>query len=135
MTKAEKLKLTKEEVADNELFRAYLKEADYMQVGDFAYVVPLEVGGQEVYAKISIEAKDTITNDDGEKIPYDPFIEIDRWQADKADKKARAEERARKKAETLKRAEENKRKRAANIAAKKAAQAETASSTEAEAAE
>lgn len=120
MTKAQVLKVSKDMVAETEEFKGMLEKFEAIQVGDYDYALPVMVNGVERYAKISITAKDTITNDEGEKVAYDPFIEVDRWDFDKKDKAERAAERERKKAETLKRAEERKAKAKAKAEAKKA---------------
>ena len=120
MTKAQILKVSKDNVANTDIFKALIEQFEGIQVGDYDYALPVTVNGEERYAKISITAKDTITNDEGDKVPYDPFIEVDRWDFDKKDKAERAAERERKKAETLKRAEERKAKAKAKADAKKA---------------
>jgi hypothetical protein len=118
MTKAQILEETKKTVIGG--FTEVLKEMDSIQVGDFEYAIPVIVGGEiERWAKITITAKDTITDDEGNKVDYAPEIEIDRWQFKKADQKERAEERKRKHDEAVKRAEERRAKAKAKANAKK----------------
>lgn len=118
-TKAQVLKATKDLVVAEAAFKALVEQFDAIQVGDYDYALPVIVDGQERYAKLSITAKDTITNDEGEKVAYDPFIEVDRWDFDRKDKEARKIERERKKEEVLKRAEERKAKAKAKAEARK----------------
>lgn len=118
-TKAQVLKATKDLVVAEAAFKALVEQFDAIQVGDYDYALPVIVDGQERYAKLSITAKDTITNDEGEKVAYDPFIEVDRWDFDRKDKEARKIERERKKEEALKRAEERKAKAKAKAEARK----------------
>lgn len=118
-TKAQVLKATKDLVVAEAAFKALVEQFDAIQVGDYDYALPVIVDGQERYAKLSITAKDTITNDEGEKVAYDPFIEVDRWDFDRKDKEARKIERECKKEEALKRAEERKAKAKAKAEARK----------------
>lgn len=95
-----------------------LTAKDAIQTGDFTYVVESEsLPGK--YYQVAITAKDVIYNDEGDRVPYDPFIEVDRWEMEKEEKKLKAEERARKHDETVKRAQERKAKAKANAQAKK----------------
>lgn len=117
MKKSEILATLKNEAA--KLIVPVLQDKDAIQTNDFTYVVESdELPGK--YYQVSITAKDVIYNDDGERVPYDPFIEVDRWEADKEERKLKAEERARKHDETVKRAEERRAKAKANAQAKKA---------------
>ena len=118
-TKAQILKAAKEAVVAEAAFKALVEHFDAIQVGDYEYALPVTINGEERYAKLSITAKDTITNDMGEKVAYDPFIEVDRWDFDRKDKAERKAERERKKAETLRKAEERKARAKAKAEARK----------------
>lgn len=119
ITKAQVLKSTKDNIVADETFIAMLENLGAVQVGDYDYAIPTMVGDLERWAKVSITAKDTITDDEGEKVAYTPEIEIERWEFDKADKAERKAERERKHQETLRKAEERKAKAKAKALAKK----------------
>lgn len=119
LTKSAILELSKKEAYSH--FADKLSEIEAIQVGDFDYAIPVVVDGNiERWVKMSLTAKDTITDDEGNKVPYDPFIEVDRWDFKKEDQAARKAERERKHAEVLKRAAERKAKAKAKADAKKA---------------
>lgn len=83
------------------------------QTGDFSYAFLVDVGdGQEHWADVTITAKTFMLDENGKRIPYDPFVKQAEWQADKEAKATAKAERERKHAETVKRAEERKAKRA-----------------------
>ena len=99
MTKAQILEATKKVTIEN--FTDILTNLDAVQVGDFDYAIPVVVGDDiERWAKLSITAKDTITDDEGNKVDYEPEIEVERWKFKKDDQKLRAEERKAKHDET-----------------------------------
>jgi len=83
-------------------FTDLIKDLDGMQVGDNDYVIPQEVEGAR-WCKITFTAKDVITDDEGKRVPYNPEIEIDRWEFDMADKAERKAEREAKHAKIVKR--------------------------------
>lgn len=119
MTKAQVLKTTKDTVIHDECFLSALDTLGAVQVGDYDYAIPVVLdNGDERWAKITLTAKDTITDDEGEKVAYTPEIEIERWEFDKADKAERKAEREKAHAEKLRRAEERKAKAKAKAMAK-----------------
>lgn len=119
MTKAVILKTAKE------LGFAALKDTieglDAIQVDDYRYAFQVTVDGEDRWLTVTLTAKDTIVDDEGEKVPYDPFIEVDRWEAEKAERAEKQRIAAERKAATLKRAEERKAKAKAKAEARKAA--------------
>lgn len=118
LKKSEKLEMAKK-IAIEGIITA-LTDMSAEQVDDFAYAIPVEIEGEEKWCKISLVAKDTMTDANGEKVPYDPFIEQEMWQDKLNERKVRKEEQAKKKAETLKRAEERKARAKAKAEARKA---------------
>jgi len=84
-------------------FKEVIDNLDGMQVGDNSFVIPQTIEGEQKWCKIDFTAKDTITNDLGEKVSYDPEIEIDRWDFDREDKAQRKAEREDKHAKIVKR--------------------------------
>ena len=118
MTKAQILEGAKNSAVGS--FKDILENLDSIQVGDFSYDIPVIVGEDiERFVNITFTAKDTITNDEGEKVEYDPQIVIDRWQFKKADQADRKAERDRKHDETVKRAADRRAKAKAKADAKK----------------
>lgn len=117
LTKAQVLEQAKKQAVD--VFMHALSEVEAIQVGDFEYAFSVTVDDVERWVKLSLVAKDTITDDNGERVAYDPFIEVDRWDFKKADQAKRKAERETKHAEVLKRAEERKAKAKAKADAKK----------------
>lgn len=85
-----------------EKFLDLIKELDGMQVGDNDYVIPQDVEGSR-WCKVTFTAKDVITDDEGKRVPYNPEIEIDRWEYDMQDKAERKAEREAKHAQIVKR--------------------------------
>ena len=74
-------------------------EADGEQYGDFEIAVPVEVGGVEHWAKITVvcgQLKDTKTSP-----AFDPFVARDEWEADKAYRALLAESKAKAKADKI----------------------------------
>ena len=72
---------------------------DGEQYGDFEIAVPVEVGGVERWAKVTVvcgQLKDTKSSP-----AFDPFVAREEWEADKAYKAKLAEEKAKAKAEKL----------------------------------
>ena len=128
MKQAEILAKVKENTV--EALRPLFEQMGAEQVGDYAYAIPNEVEGER-WCVIELTAKTTMTDENGDKIPYDPFVVAEMWKADQEIKKAAAEERARKKAETLKKAEEKKAKAKANALAKKNAREKAVAETQA----
>lgn len=123
MKKTEVLRALKDE--GMELFQSILDDHDAIKTGDYVYVVEsATLPGK--YFQVAITAKDVITDDDGKRIPYDPFIEVDRYEMEQEEKRLKAEERKRKHDETVKRAAERRAKAKANAEAKKAAKAKAA---------
>lgn len=122
MKKTEVLRTLKDEAMS--LLSPILTEHDAIRTGDYTYVVESSsLPGK--YYQVAVTAKDVITNDDGKRVPYDPFIEVDRYEMEQEEKRVKAEERKRKHDETVKRAEERRAKAKANAEAKKAAKAKT----------
>lgn len=119
MTKAQVLAIAKENVMD--IFKDILESVNAEQVGDFSFAIPTTVNDTERWVKVSLTAKDTMTNESGDKVAYDPFVEQSMWEEDKADKAERKAERERKHEETLRRAEERKAKAKAKAEAKRKA--------------
>ena len=123
MKKTEVLRALKDEGMG--LFQSILDDHDAIKTGDYVYVVEsATLPGK--YFQVAITAKDVITDDDGKRIPYDPFIEVDRYEMEQEEKRLKAEERKRKHDETVKRAAERRAKAKANAEAKKAAKAKAA---------
>lgn len=122
MTKAQILKTAKE--IGFEHLRDTIEQLDAIQVDDYRYAFQVTVDGVERWVTIALTAKDTIMDDEGEKVAYDPFIEVDRWEAEKAERAEKQRIAAEKKAATLKRAEERKAKAKAKAEARKQAQAQ-----------
>lgn len=123
MKKSEVLRMLKDEGMG--LFQPILDDHDAIKTGDYTYVVEsASLPGK--YFQVAITAKDVITDDDGKRIPYDPFIEVDRYEMEQEEKRLKAEERKRKHDETVKRAAERRAKAKANAEAKKAAKAKAA---------
>lgn len=118
MKKAERLAKAKEIVIEH--FKDLFETLSAEKVKDFEFSIPVEVGGNEQWVNITITAKDMMTDDEGKKVPYDPFVVQAMYQAEKEIKEAEKAERERKKAETLKKAEEKKRLAKEKALAKKA---------------
>lgn len=85
-------------------FKEVIENLNGMQVGDNSFVIPQMVEGVERWCKVDFTAKDVITDDLGTRVPYNPEIEIDRWEYDLEDKANRKAEREEKHAKTVKRA-------------------------------
>ena len=117
MTKAEMLAKAKELAI--EPLKSVFESANAEQVGDFTYAVPVEVNGTEKWVEITLTAKDMMTNDEGEKVPYDPFIVSANWQTEKEIKAMEKAEKDRKKAEKVKKANEKRELAKAKAQAKK----------------
>ena len=102
-------------------------ELAVIQVGDFSFDIPLIVGEDiEKFVNVTFTAKDVITDDEGNKVEYDPQIVIDRWNfKKKSDQAERKAERERKHAEAVKRASDRKAKIKAKAEAKKSGEGET----------
>ena len=127
MKKTEILRTLKDEAMS--LLSPILTEHDAIRTGDYTYVVESSsLPGK--YYQVAVTAKDVITNDDGKRVPYDPFIEVDRYEMEQEEKRVKAEERKRKHDETVKRAEERRAKAKANAEAKKAAKEKPAETAE-----
>lgn len=116
MKKTEVLRTLKEEGVALVLDKLTAKDA--IKTGDYTYVVESDTLPGKYY-QVAITAKDVITDDEGKRVPYDPFIEVDRYEMELEEKKLKAEERKRKHDETVKRAEERRAKAKANAEAKK----------------
>ena len=86
MKKTEVLRALKDEGMG--LFQSILDDHDAIKTGDYVYVVEsATLPGK--YFQVAITAKDVITDDDGKRIPYDPFIEVDRYER-KSDSRQRS---------------------------------------------
>ena len=118
MTKAQILEGAKNSAVGS--FIEIFENLDAIQVGDFSYDIPVVVGEDiERFVNITFTAKDIITNDEGDKVEYDPQIVIDRWNFKKTDQAERKAERDRKHDETVKRAADRRAKAKAKADAKK----------------
>ena len=124
LTKAQILEMAKNQAVEG--FKEVFDELAVIQVGDFSFDIPLIVGEDiEKFVNVTFTAKDVITDDEGNKVEYDPQIVIDRWNFKKSDQAERKAERERKHAEAVKRASDRKAKIKAKAEAKKSSEGET----------
>lgn len=107
MTKAQVLEMAKINVLA--MFDSLLAEIGAEEVKGFTYAIPTEVNGEEKWVEISFVAKDMMTNESGEKVPYDPFVVQANYQVEKEIKAEAKAERERKHAEKVAKAEEKRR--------------------------
>lgn len=121
MTKAQVLEKAKNNVLD--MFKSVLEEIGAEEVKGFTYAIPTEVNGEEKWVEISFVAKDMMTNENGEKVPYDPFVVQANYQVEKEIKAEAKAERERKHAEKVAKAEEKRRLAKEKAQAKAQAQA------------
>lgn len=118
LKKAERLEMAKNNVVA--MFSEVLESASAEKVKGFVFAVPTDVGGNEQWVEVTFVAKDMMTDDEGKKVPYDPFVVQAAYQVEQEIKAQEKAERERKKAETLKKAEEKKRLAKEKALAKKA---------------
>lgn len=121
MTKAQVLEKAKNNVLD--MFKNVLEEIGAEEVKGFTYAIPTEVNGDEKWVEIGFVAKDMMTNENGEKVPYDPFVVQANYQVEKEIKAEAKAERERKHAEKVAKAEEKRRLAKEKAQAKAQAQA------------
>lgn len=107
MTKAQVLEKAKANVLD--LIKATIEKVGAEEVKNYVYAVPTEVDGNEKWVEITLVAKDTMTDENGDKVPYDPFVVQANYQVEKEIKAEAKAERERKHAEKVKKAEEKRR--------------------------
>lgn len=119
MTKAEVLAKAKEMALAP--FAEILEEIGAEIVKDYVFAVPVEVNGAERWVEFTLTAKDMMTDENGDKVPYDPFIVQATYQAEKEIKAAEKAERERKHADAVKKAEEKRAQAKAKAQAKKSA--------------
>lgn len=118
MKKAEVLAQAKALALDP--FKTILEEVGAEEVKDYVFAIPVEVDGEERWVEITLVAKDMMLDDEGKRVPYDPFIVQAEYQAEKELKAQEKAERERKHAEKVKKAEEKKRLAKEKALAKKA---------------
>ena len=92
------------ETAFNRIKECFADDGE--QYGDFEIAVPVEVGGVERWAKVTVvcgQLKDVYGRGNEEPISYafDPFVAREEWEIDKAYKAKLAEEKVKAKAEKL----------------------------------
>lgn len=125
ITKAQVLEMAKNQAVAK--FTEILDNAGAEEVKAFVYAIPVEVDGNERWVEVTFTAKDMMTDDEGNKVPYDPFIVQANYQAEKVIKAQEKAERERRHAEAVKKAE------AKRAEAKAKAQAKAQSRTKAQA--
>ena len=119
-------KITKAQILENakaqvlEKLKAVLEDAGAEEVKNYVYAIPADVNGAERWVEVSFVAKDTMTDENGEKVPYDPFVVQANYQVEKEIKAEAKAERERKHAEKVKKAEAKRAEAKAKAAAKKA---------------
>ena len=119
ITKAQKLETAKNNVLA--MFAEVLETSGAEEVKGFTYAIPTEVAGEERWVEITLTAKDTMTDDEGKRVPYDPFVVQAAYQVEQEIKAAEKAAREKKKAETVKKAEEKRRLAKEKAMAKKSA--------------
>lgn len=85
------------ETAFNRIKECFADDGE--QYGDFEIAVPVEVGGVEHWAKVTVvcgQLKDTKSS-----AAFDPFVAREEWEADKAYKAQLAESKAKAKADKI----------------------------------
>lgn len=85
------------ETAFNRIKECFADDGE--QYGDFEIAIPVEVGGGERWAKVTVvcgQLKDTKTSP-----AFDPFVAREEWEADKACKAQLAESKAKAKADKI----------------------------------
>ena len=85
------------ETAFNRIKECFADDGE--QYGDFEIAVPVEVGGAERWAKVTVvcgQLKDTKSSP-----AFDPFVAREEWEADKAYKAQLAESKAKAKADKI----------------------------------
>ena len=85
------------ETAFNRIKECFADDGE--QYGDFEIAVPVEVGGTEHWAKVTVvcgQLKDTKSS-----TAFDPFVAREEWEADKAYKAQLAESKAKAKADKI----------------------------------
>lgn len=119
MKRNEILKAVKENAL--KLFKPLLDEQSSEQTDDYTYAFLVDVGdGKEHWVEVNLTAKDLMVDENGKRVPYDPFVKQADWQAECEIKAEAAAERERKHAETVKKAAERKAKAAERAKAKRA---------------
>lgn len=121
LTKAQVLEMAKKNVLG--LFNEILDNVGAEEVKAFTYAVPTEVNGIEKWVEITLVAKDMMTDENGDKVPYDPFVVQANYQVEKEIKAEAKAERERKHAEKVKKAQEKREQAKAKAQAKAQAQA------------
>ena len=121
MTKAQVLEMAKKNVLT--MFDSLLEESGAEEVKAFTYAIPTDVNGAEKWVEITFVAKDMMTDENGDKIPYDPFIVQANYQVEKEIKAEAKAERERKHAEKVAKAEQKRKEAKAKAQAKAQAQA------------
>ena len=116
LTKAQVLKMAKKNVLG--MIENILNDVGAEEVKSFVYAVPTEVDGNEKWVEVSLVAKDMMTDDNGDKVPYDPFIVQANYQVEKEIKAQEKAERERKHAEKVKKANEKREQAKAKAQAK-----------------
>ena len=124
LTKAQILEMAKNQAVEG--FKEVFDELAVIQVGDFSFDIPL-IDGEDIekFVNVTFTAKDFNTDDECNKVEYDPQIVIDRWNFKKADQAERKAEQAQRYVESAKRASDRKAKIKAKIEAKKSGESET----------
>ena len=121
ITKAQVLEMAKKNVFG--LFEEILENVGAEEVKAFTYAIPTEVNGTEKWVEITLVAKDMMTDENGDKVPYDPFVVQANYQAEKEIKAEAKAERERKHAEKVAKAEQKRKEAKAKAQAKAQAQA------------
>lgn len=121
ITKAQVLEMAKRNVLG--LFEEILNDVGAEEVKAFTYAIPTEVNGNEKWVEITLVAKDMMTDENGDKVPYDPFVVQANYQVEKEIKAEAKAERERKHAEKVAKAEQKRKEAKAKAQAKAQAQA------------
>lgn len=119
LTKAQILEMAKKNVLG--LFEEILEKVGAEEVKSYVYAVPTEIEGNEKWVEVTLVAKDMMTDENGDKVPYDPFVVQANYQVEKEIKAEQKAERERKHAEKVQKANEKRELAKAKAQAKKQA--------------